>query len=65
MRARNGRAALSAALLLVLTGWAPAGASALSEPQAAHGSGPDPTIGPLIAGTEAYVDGTHVWTDYA
>src|SRR3954451_4645090 len=24
-----------------------------------------PTLGPLVAGTSSYIDGTYVWTDYA
>jgi pimeloyl-ACP methyl ester carboxylesterase len=33
--------------------------------QAQHASDATPELGELIAGTNQYVDGTHVWTDYA
>jgi pimeloyl-ACP methyl ester carboxylesterase len=42
--------------------------AALSPAQAAEPAPtavPDRTIGPLQAGTSAYVDGTYTWTDYA
>jgi pimeloyl-ACP methyl ester carboxylesterase len=47
-------------LVALMTGLVPAHAAVPS------GSGSsDPTLGPLVAGTASYVEGFHVWTDYA
>ncbi|HEX7096116.1 MAG TPA: hypothetical protein VF183_09545, partial [Acidimicrobiales bacterium] len=72
--ARRGRHRLVATITLV----ACAALAAVASPAAASGAdnGPppgrgtkkrhaDPTIGPLVAGTASYIDGTFVWTDYA
>lgn len=55
---RRRRAAILASLLALTVG----GVTARPSAEAAPG---EPTMGPLISGTTAILERTHVWTDYA
>lgn len=55
---------VTAAALVAMAALSPAGSPAKAA-DPAPSAAPDVTIGPLQAGTSAYVDGTYTWTDYA
>lgn len=61
-RSTRFHAAAVGAAALAVAGLAATTARAVPAPTATTA---EPTLGTLIAGEESYVDGAHVWTDYA